>query len=88
MTSIIIVKAASREVDLMAGVWQLFEHVSILGEGSYGSVYLAKDKATEKLHAVKVLKKQNSKYEYMVIPHTSLREVSILKDIDHENIVK
>jgi serine/threonine protein kinase len=70
------------------GVWLLFEKIKKLGEGSYGSVYLAQSKETKKLFAIKVLKKQDTKYKYMDIPYTSLREVSILKDLDHENIVK
>jgi serine/threonine protein kinase len=70
------------------GVWLLFDKIKKLGEGSYGSVYLAQSKDTKKFFAIKVLKKKDAKYKYMDIPYTSLREVSILKDLDHENIVK
>lgn len=72
----------------MAGVWQMFDKMSKLGEGSYGSVYLARSKTSNDLYAIKVLKNQTTEYKYMDIPYTSLREVSILKSMDHENIVR
>lgn len=72
----------------MSGVWQIFDKISKIGEGSYGSVYLARHKTSNELFAIKLLKNQTSEYRYMDIPYTSLREVSILKSMDHENIVK
>lgn len=73
-----------------SGVWELFEAVEKLGEGSYGSVYLAKDRSKpSRRFAIKLLKqKTQGSTKYCDIPYTSLREVSILKDLDHPNIVK
>jgi serine/threonine protein kinase len=72
----------------MSGVWELFEKIQILGEGSYGAVYLAVSKDTKKLFAIKLLKTKVENSKYCDIPYTSLREVSILKDLDHPNVVK
>ena len=70
------------------GVWDLFEQVQKLGEGSYGSVYLAKSKEDGRYFAIKLLKQKGNSTIYCDIPYTSLREVSILKDLNHPNIVR
>lgn len=73
----------------MSGVWEMFEKIKKLGEGSYGSVYLAKTSSSNRLYAIKLLKsKKDNKYKYCDLPYTSLREVSILKEIEHPNVVK
>ena len=56
----------------------------VLGNGSYGKVYRALAKSTQKFVAVK-----ESKIRHMEtgIPATSLREISILNQLKHENIV-
>eukprot|EP01119_Soliformovum_irregulare_P020919 TRINITY_DN6848_c0_g1_i1.p1 TRINITY_DN6848_c0_g1~~TRINITY_DN6848_c0_g1_i1.p1 ORF type:complete len:299 (+),score=42.03 TRINITY_DN6848_c0_g1_i1:1074-1970(+) len=57
-----------------------------LGEGCYGKVYLALDKATMEHVA---MKKMNLDAEDEGIPSTTIREISLLKELsDHANIVK
>ena len=56
-----------------------------VGEGTYGVVYKAKDK---QLGDFVALKKIRLEVEDEGVPSTALREISILKDLDHPNIVK
>ena len=62
-----------------------YERISKLGEGSYGVVYRSIDKLTGAVVALKILKCHN--FEEDGIPSTLLREISILKTINHINIV-
>ena len=55
-----------------------------LGEGTYGVVYKCKDKETGKYVALKKVRLEN---EDEGIPSTSIREISILKQMHHQNIV-
>ena len=72
----------------MSGVWDMLDKIKILGEGSYGAVYLARSKESGKMFAIKLLKSRNEVFKYCDIPYTSLREVSILKDLEHPNVVR
>ena len=55
-----------------------------LGEGTYGVVYKCKDKQTSNYVALKKVRLEN---EDEGIPSTSIREISILKQMHHPNIV-
>ena len=50
-----------------------------LGEGTYGSVYEARDKDSGALVALKRVKEKSEAYDREGIPTTSLREVALLK---------
>jgi serine/threonine protein kinase len=56
-----------------------------VGEGTYGVVYKARDKVTGEYVA---LKKIRLEVEDEGVPSTALREISLLKELDHVNIVK
>ena len=56
-----------------------------LGEGTYGVVYKAKDIRTGDIVA---LKKIRLEVEDEGVPSTALREISVLKTLDHPNVVK
>lgn len=56
-----------------------------IGQGAYGSVYKGLDKATNQFVALKRTKIDNFNDG---IPSTTLREISILHELDHPNIVK
>lgn len=55
-----------------------------LGEGTYGVVYKAKHKKTDKLVAMKKIRLEN---EEEGVPSTAIREISLLKELQHPNIV-
>lgn len=61
-----------------------FQKLEKVGEGTYGVVYKAKDKATGKLVA---LKKVRLEAEDEGVPSTSIREISLLRELPHPNIV-
>eukprot|EP00045_Choanoeca_perplexa_P022706 m.10658 g.10658 ORF g.10658 m.10658 type:complete len:292 (+) comp9643_c0_seq1:115-990(+) len=56
-----------------------------IGEGTYGTVYKAKVKATGQLVALKKIKLEQ---EDEGVPSTAIREISLLKELDHPNIVR
>ncbi|XP_007645558.1 cyclin-dependent kinase 3 isoform X2 [Cricetulus griseus] len=62
-----------------------FQKVEKIGEGTYGVVYKAKNKATGQLVA---LKKIRLDAETEGVPSTAIREISLLKELKHPNIVK
>jgi|TARA_B110000208_G_scaffold182121_1_gene233531 serine/threonine protein kinase len=55
-----------------------------LGEGTYGVVYKARDNKTSKIVA---LKKIRLEVEDEGIPSTALREISVLRTLEHPNVV-
>jgi hypothetical protein len=58
---------------------------SEIGEGTYGVVYKAKDRVTGEILA---LKKIRLEAEDEGIPSTAIREISLLKQLQHPNIVR
>ena len=61
-------------------------NMKVLGSGSYGKVFLAKNKKDSTIQiAIKVIKKANMSEEDLL---GLKREVSIMQQVDHPNIVK
>ena len=58
---------------------------SKIGEGTYGVVYRAKDQKGQEIYALKKIRLQA---EEEGIPSTAIREISLLKELNHINIVK
>jgi len=62
-----------------------YQKIEKIGEGTYGVVYKAKNRLTGDLLA---LKKIRLEAEDEGIPSTAIREISILKELQHPNIVR
>ncbi|KAH9498192.1 Cyclin-dependent kinase 2 [Bulinus truncatus] len=62
-----------------------FQKIEKIGEGTYGVVYKAREKITGKHVA---LKKIRLDAESEGVPSTAIREISLLKELDHPNVVR
>lgn len=62
-----------------------YEKIDKVGEGTYGVVYKARDRYTGKTFA---LKKIRLDQEDEGVPSTAIREISLLKELNDDNVVK
>ena len=62
-----------------------YEKLEIIGEGTYGVVYKARDTDTNEIYALKKIKLES---EEEGIPSTAIREIALLKELQHPNIVR
>lgn len=56
-----------------------------IGEGTYGVVYKVKDIQTSEILALKKIRLEN---EDEGVPSTAIREISLIKECEHPNIIK
>lgn len=70
----------------MAAILERYQRIEKpVGEGTYGVVYKAKDRQSGETVA---LKKIRLEVEDEGVPSTALREISLLKELSHPNIVE
>lgn len=62
-----------------------YDRLHQIGEGTYGQVFLAKDRDTGELVALKKIRMDNEKEGF---PITAIREIKLLKVLDHENVIR
>uniref|UniRef100_A0A670ISE9 Cyclin dependent kinase 1 n=1 Tax=Podarcis muralis TaxID=64176 RepID=A0A670ISE9_PODMU len=61
-----------------------YTKIEKIGEGTYGVVYKGKHKATGQVVAMKKIRLENDEEG---VPSTAIREISLLKELRHPNIV-
>jgi serine/threonine protein kinase len=66
----------------MASAYQKIEKI---GEGTYGVVYKARDRNNGQIVALKKIRLES---EEEGVPSTAIREISVLKELHHENVVR
>ena len=64
---------------------EAYQKLEKIGEGTYGVVYKAKHRDTGTIIA---LKKIRLEQEDEGVPSTAIREISLLKELQHPNIVR
>lgn len=62
-----------------------YDKLEKIGEGTYGVVYKCMELSSKEIVAVKKIRME---MEDEGIPATAIREISILKELNHPNIVK
>lgn len=62
-----------------------YRKIDKLGEGTYGIVYKVVDTETNEILALKKIRLENQDEG---VPSTAIREISILKECEHPNIVR
>lgn len=62
-----------------------YEKLELIGEGTYGVVYKAKDTESGEIFALKKIRLES---EDEGIPSTAIREIALLKELQHPNIVR
>ncbi|OUM58515.1 hypothetical protein PIROE2DRAFT_27679, partial [Piromyces sp. E2] len=62
----------------------MYRKISRIGEGTYGIVYSARNKETNEVVALKKIRMEKEKDG---LPISSLREIALLKSLQHENII-
>lgn len=62
-----------------------FEKLEQIGEGTYGQVYMAKEIETGEIVALKKIRMDNEREGF---PITAIREIKLLKKLQHENVIK
>lgn len=62
-----------------------FQKIEKIGEGTYGVVYKARSLKTGRFVAMKKIRLES---EEEGVPSTAIREISLLKELQHPNIVK
>jgi cyclin-dependent kinase 2 len=61
-----------------------YQTLGRIGEGTYGVVFKAKDRESQRVLALKQIRLEQ---EEEGVPSTAIREISLLKELNHENIV-
>lgn len=62
-----------------------YDKIEKVGEGTYGVVYKARDRENGKIVALKKIRLET---EDEGVPSTAIREISLLKELKHPNVVR
>jgi len=75
---------AGLDDDMVLNQIAKYEKISKIGEGTYGTVFKARNRQTDEIVALKVVRLDD---EDEGVPSSALREICLLKELRHENVV-
>lgn len=64
-----------------------YEKIKFIGEGQFATVFMARDTLTDKIVAIKKIKRGNIQDTRDGINRTALREIKLLQELNHENVI-
>ncbi|XP_047487134.1 cyclin-dependent-like kinase 5 [Penaeus chinensis] len=81
---------SSKQTDEFSGtqavvIMQKYEKLEKIGEGTYGTVFKAKNRETQEIVALKRVRLDDDDEG---VPSSALREICLLKELKHKNIVR
>jgi cyclin-dependent kinase len=85
MTSTLLSSALAENLNESDRRMSKYQKLEKIGEGTYGLVYKARNLITNELVALKKIRLES---EDEATPSTAVREISILKQLQHDNIVR
>jgi len=84
-TNAIMLDAEDNFAEVERNFRSQYDILEVLGEGTYGKVHKARCRQTGKFRALKEMKLTSNDDG---VPSTAIREIAILKELHHENIVE
>lgn len=73
---------------LVSKIEDRFSRFEKIGSGAYGVVYKARDKRDQTVVALKKITLNNDDTDEDGVPSSSLREIGLLKDLNHPNVLR
>jgi len=74
--------------EVKSNPFEVYKIIKVIGEGTFGKVNLVEHKVTGKVRAMKIISKINAQNCSISNEESILNELSILRKIDHQNVVK
>jgi len=78
-------KKHERKSELISIAMQKYEKLEKIGEGTYGTVFKAKNRENQEIVALKRVRLDDDDEG---VPSSALREICLLKELKHRNIVR
>lgn len=69
-------------------VYSIFFLFSLVGHGAYGIVIAARDHEADEDHSLVAIKKIERAFEHKIFTKRTLRELKILRLLQHENVMR
>jgi len=78
----------ARQAKAPSQIEDRFTKFEKIGSGAYGVVYKARDRRDQSVVALKKVKLNNTYTDEDGVPSSSLREIGLLKDLSHPNVLR
>lgn len=83
-----VIQTRERPVKLFSRIEDRFTKFESIGSGAYGVVFKARDRRDQSVVALKKIKLNDGDADEDGVPSSSLREIGLLKDLNHPNVLR